>query len=236
MAKLVIKAGLDTWPGTAKDSFIAAKISSLTLCGAEDISGSRKYLLNAFILNTTLAASLKNESRQLLFSFIRKTENAFNEYCFARANLIDYLKTADKTVTSYFQSLAHFENCIMHLYQASNHFSAILGKKIFEKGDGSFFERLNSIYNQVKHIEAYPELRTFSGMGSFESFIKYQNEFASMTRQEVGDLATTPTWITNDGIESKAATISFPELSGQIMEYYEEAAAIATHDVRQHEQ
>lgn len=32
MAKLAIKAGLDTWVGTAKDNLIAARISELTLC------------------------------------------------------------------------------------------------------------------------------------------------------------------------------------------------------------
>jgi len=233
MAKLILKAGLDTWSGTAKDTLIAARISELTLCGAKDISDSRKYLLNAFIKNDDLASSLKNESRQVVFSFIRKTENAFNEYCFARANLIDYLKTMNKTVTPYFRSLAHFENCIMHLYQASTFFGALSGEKIFKKGDGSFFARLNPMYNQVKHIEAYPQLRTFRDKGSFEAFIKYQNEFSSMTPQEVGDLSTTPIWITNSAIESKTATVSFAELSNQIMEYYVEAAAIATHDVSQ---
>lgn len=92
------------------------------------------------------------------------------------------------------------------------------------------------MYNQVKHIEAYPELRTFRDKGSFEAFIKYQNEFSSMTPQEVGDLSTTPIWITNVGIESKTATISFAELANQIMEYYEEAEAIATYDVSQRKQ
>lgn len=235
MAKLIIKMGLGTWEDTAKDNYIAAEISKLVRCGAEDISENKKYLLNAFIKNHKLATSLKNESRRLIFNFIRKTEIAFNEYCYARNSLIDYLATKDETVTPYFQSLAHLENCIIHLYQAAMLFNGIAGEKQFQKDDGSIFDRANKMYNQIKYIESYAELGQFKGASSFEVFVKYQNESSSLDREKIGDLSTTALWITNCGIECKMAKISFTDLARQIMEYYEEAEKCATYDVDKHE-
>ena len=106
MARLVIRGGgLDTWPGEAKDNFIAAKISKLTGCSAPDISNRKKILLNTFIMNHRLALALKNESRRLVFNFIRKAEIAFDEYCAVRGALLEYLARPHQSVTPYFESL-----------------------------------------------------------------------------------------------------------------------------------
>ena len=177
---------------------------------------------------------MKNESRRLIFNFIRKVEIAFDEYCVARDALGEYLTKSDQTVTPYFQSLAHLENCIVHLYQAAMLFNGILGKKQFEKDDGSIFDKLNKMYNQIKYIESYSELSHFKGRSSFKTLVKYQNENSSMDIENIGDLSTTPIWITNSGFECKKCTISFAELSGQIMEYCEEAEAIVIYDVNKH--
>lgn len=231
MARLVLRFDPDALGDTARDNFIAAKISKLRYCGAPDISGNKKAILPAFIRNHRLALTLKNESRRLVFNFIRKVEIAFDEYCAARDALIEYLTQRDQRVTFYFKSLAHFENCIEHLYQAAMLFNAILGKNQFEKNDGSVLDRLNKAYNQFKHLDSYCELSQFKGQGSFQTLVRYQNENASMERNAIGDLSATPLWITNDGLECKTCVISFRELSEKIMDYYEEAEACAIHDV-----
>jgi hypothetical protein len=218
------------------DNFIAAKISKLKDCRAPDISKNKKYILNGFIMNHKLAVSLNNNSRRLVFNFIRKVEIAFNEYCLARHAIIDYLAANDQRVTAYFKALAHLENCIVHLYQAAMLFNGIIGEKQFKTDDDSILDRLNKVYNQIKYLESYSKQNQFKRHGSFQALVKYQNEGSSMEREDIGDLSTTPMWITNDGIECKMCVISFTALSKQITEYYEEAEACAIYDVNKHRQ
>lgn len=230
----IINMELDTWEGSARDNLIAPDISRLVHCGMSDISDQKKYILNNFITNIKFSAALKNESRRIIFNFIRKTEICFNEYCYARNHLIEYIKTKNEMVTPYFQSIAHLENCLMHLYQAAMLFNGIIGEKQFQTNDGSVLDRVNKVYNQIKYIESYAHGSQTGGASSFEMFIKYQNERSSLEREEIGDLSTTALWITNSGIECKMAEISFTELAAQITGYYEEAEKIATYDVAKH--
>jgi len=103
------------------------------------------------------------------------------------------------------------------------------------KNDGSVLDRLNKAYNQIKYVESYGESSQFKGQGSFQALVRYQNEGSSMEREAIGDLSTTPLWITNDGFECKMCMISFVGLSEKIIDYYEEAEACAVHDVNAHQ-
>jgi hypothetical protein len=115
-------------------------------------------------------------------------------------------------------------------------FNGIIGKRQFKTDDDSFLDRLNKVYNQIKYLESYSEHSQFKGHGSFQALVRYQNEGSSMKREDIGDLSTTPRWITNDGIECKMCVISFAALSKQITEYCDEAEACAIYDVKKHRQ
>jgi hypothetical protein len=52
----------------------------------------------------------------------------------------------------YFSALQHCENCLAATWQALEFGRKALGQKLFEKGDSSVYDRLNSVYNVGRHF------------------------------------------------------------------------------------
>ena len=59
------------------DTFVAHKMSSLTECGAPELTGDSRWL-NAYILNSSMVPDLRGERRAYAFNLIRLTEGAFS--------------------------------------------------------------------------------------------------------------------------------------------------------------
>jgi hypothetical protein len=88
----------------------------------------------------------------------------------------------EKTASGYFKALRHLESTVAALYQSYDFARA--GKAYFETRDGSSLERLNSLYNTSRHFDP--------------------------SKLPPGDLHAV--WITNNGLCTRANSITFEEL------------------------
>ncbi len=169
------------------DNFVAHKLSHLTECGAQEIQTNRNWL-NAFIPNSVFRSTLTAQQRAYVFNFLRRAEGATSSYREARSALIEYLETPRNVLSPYFRALLNFEVCISQCYQGYKLLATASGGRFFEKGDNSSAERLCFLYNDSKHMDS----RIDNG--------------------EIRTEATAAVWITNRGLESSRATLSFDEL------------------------
>jgi hypothetical protein len=192
----------------ALDNFVAPQLSELKSCGAEPLPEPCNFL-NSFILTNIFQMGYPAEKRSLLFNFIRRVEQAFYEYDQGRTNLRAHVEEPRSDhIAVYFRALAHFEQCVAVLYQASLFWKQLTtGKNLFSSGDGSFLDRVNKIYNVSHHMDE-----------------KIANEHV------VTQDPTTQVWLLSEGIacnEAKAtATITFAELRQELINMREAARYI----------
>jgi hypothetical protein len=169
------------------DNFIAHKLSELTACDAPDLADDSTWL-NTFILSTIFRVRLEPKTRAYLFNFLRRAEGAIDAYRTACAAVREYVSTPRNVITPYFRSLSHFEICLSQAYQAYELLARASGETIYNQGDGSPEERLQMLYVDSKHMD-----RMISG-------------------DKLPPEATAGVWITNTGLSSARASLSFAEL------------------------
>jgi hypothetical protein len=175
------------------DNFVAHKLSLLTECGARELPTNANWL-NAFILNSVFIARLAAKPRAYVFNFLRRAEGALSAYREARSALIEYLATPRHVLSPYFRSLLYFEVCISQCYQGLELLRKATDKDFFEPNDGSEAERLSFLYADSKHMDRL------------------------IKRGEIPAEATVAVWITNQGLESSRATLSFDELLEMLLQ------------------
>jgi hypothetical protein len=235
MAKLVVRVGVNTMPDDMKDRLIAPHFSQLTAPKIPDISGERKYVLSAFILNAKLAVSIPNGLRQHVFNFIRKSEDAFDEYAEAGRRLKQHVAAKNQTVSPYFAALRHFEHCLGHLYEAVlcvNGLRLPGHEKQFDKADGSVLDRVFVLHNHVKHMDTKFRQGKYHDEQSFTLFATGGPNSRVLADSDIPDVASVPIWLTNNGLECRAAALTYRELADEILGFHSEAAEIATVRVR----
>lgn len=171
------------------DNFVAHKLSELTACDAPDLPDDSAWL-NTFILNTAFRVRLEPKTRAYLFNFLRRTEGAISAYRAGCAAVREYIATPRDVLSPYFRALGQFEICVSQAYQAYELLARAAGETIYEEGDGSREERLQKIYVDAKHMD-----RMISG-------------------NKLPEEATAGVWITNTGLASARAILSFTELHG----------------------
>jgi predicted RNA-binding Zn-ribbon protein involved in translation (DUF1610 family) len=169
------------------DNFVAHKLSSLTDCGAPEITSNGSWL-GAFILNSVFIANLAPEPRSYAFNFLRRAEGALSSYRSARLDLIEYFQTPRNVLSPYFKALLNFEVCISQSYQGLELLATAGRVKVFDKGDDSKEERLERLYVQSKHMDRM------------------------IVSGQIPTEATAALWITNQGLECSKAELSFEEL------------------------
>ena len=169
------------------DNFVAHKLSLLTECGARELPAEANWL-NTFILTSVFRVSLPAKTRAYVFNFLRRAEGALSAYREARIALIEYLETPRNVLSPYFRALLNFEVCISQCYQGYELLATASGEKFFERNDGSEAERLQMLYVDSKHMD-----RMIDG-------------------GKIPTEATAAVWITNHGLESSNAALSFEEL------------------------
>jgi hypothetical protein len=177
------------------DNFIAHRLSELTVCGAPELAQEAKWL-NTFILKTVFHFSLPPKTRAYLFNFLRRTEAASAAYVEARRQLIEHLETPRNVVSPHFLSLAQFEVCIAQCYQGYELLARAAQSKLYEPGDDSAEEKLQTVYVDSKHMD-----RMIHG-------------------EKLTESAPSGIWITNSGLESSRGAISFEELHGLLTDMH----------------
>jgi hypothetical protein len=121
------------------------------------------------------------------YNFLRRAQFAFSEHRMARESTFAFLAHGGRSPIRYADALFHWE-CF--LAQAWHGFALLIAAwdgKAFDKDDGSVEQRLNALYNQMKHVES---------------------------RIENGQMipgATVPVWLDNDGLRSVDAQLSYAE-------------------------
>jgi len=231
MAILRFRFGLDAMVDDTKDKLIAPKISKLRKPAPPDISAERKAWLNALILNFDLSMILSNKNRQFLFNIVRKTEDAFDEYCLGVDNLKDYISAPTISLPHYFSAVRHFEHCLAHLCQATRCMNALTanwqGEKQFAHRDGSVLERVVDIHNAIKHMDERFEKGNLSNEVSFVLFATKGDSTKSIADANVASTANLTMWLTDDGLECGKVLLTYAELAQEIREWCREADNLA---------
>ncbi|MFZ1642559.1 MAG: hypothetical protein WAV07_14240 [Candidatus Contendobacter sp.] len=115
----------------------------------------------SYILQSSFGHKYPAPFHKWTIAFLRKTGYAFKHYFISRDALSLFVNTpilfsedTPKQLSSYFESLHNLEVSISLIYQAYCVFGKIIADgKFWNKGDGSTLERINLIYNNIKHAE-----------------------------------------------------------------------------------
>lgn len=192
------------WSNFVTDKFIAPEMSQFTSAKLPDLSAidsEQEFWLANYILNSILRVNIQSPERQRLFNFLRRSHSAFEEYAAARELTLTYLANPEGKL-SYLKAMGHWEALLGYMWQA---FRLILpGKfgKLYEKGEESFFERLNSLYNMSKHADG----AILDG--------KYFEDSPLCV------------WLTNDGLKSTDELLTFEEIVETLTQLAHLAAAV----------
>jgi hypothetical protein len=170
------------------DTYVAHKLSALTECGAPELSLESQWL-NRFIINSALYQQ-PADKRAFALNFIRRAEGAVLAYREAREALLEFIREPRNVISPYFRSLSNFEVCISYSWQACELIRKAIKQDLYVRGVESDLERLNSLYNDSKHLEE----RLAGG--------------------ELPTKAAATVWMTNVGLESVRCPsgLSFSEL------------------------
>jgi hypothetical protein len=171
------------------NKFVAHKLSFLTECGARELATNANWI-GAFVLTRTLTAPLPPKTREYAFNFVRRAEGAFFAYQQARTALSEYIQTPRNVISPYFRALLNFEVCIAQSCQGMELLATSSGKSApwRKKNDNSELGRLYRLYIDSKHMDEMID----GGKLPAE--------------------ATAAIWITNIGLESQRAAVTFDEL------------------------
>jgi hypothetical protein len=182
--------------------FGVSELSNLTECGAKELPALPDYLTIA-MLNHISGVTWHPEPavRHLDLNFLRRMHAAAEEYRLGRDHLVrcvEALAGGRHLLGAYLSALTHFEQCLGAIWQALELFDR-MGKKVqgdqskkmtlYTPNQGSDLERINQLYNGVKHFNA-----------------------------DQAEKTSTPIWITNRGIKGYGGLeLSFDELYDNVM-------------------
>lgn len=187
------------------NGFGAPRLSELTECGAPEMEEPKNYLGSLF-LNNLFAAQYPDPMKRLTVMFGRRADNAVREYRAGWQLLLSYLQRLPQGNNHFLVALratTHFEQCIGSASQAA----ALLDRLIdvanardpSEPPDSRDRERrLKLIWNRAKHFD--------------EDIVD-----PKVAAEDI----TAPVWLTNIGISSEKATVTWVELYSVLTEQQE---------------
>jgi hypothetical protein len=201
------------WNAGVLDRLVAPKCSALTGCLAPELAQPYDYF-GVYFLNNIFTSDRPDKTRWPTIVFVRRLTNAIQAYRDGREQMlkcVNALQHSSEMLRAYLDALSFFENTIVNGYLALLA-QKIVGKIIdsnhpdpFSKGDGSPAQRLNVVYNALKHFDD----NLITGI--------------------IPD--TAPLWLVNDGIEcigSKGKVkLAFGELTEFLTELESDAHFLA---------
>jgi len=177
------------------DKFIAPNASSFTQADIPDMSSydeQSTHWTSNFFLNSVLRATWKPPYNAYMYNYLRRTEAAFIEHDLARTETLAFIEFGRQSSRRYTAALFHWESFLGQSWHAYKTLQKCFEVQLFEQGDGSVEERLNKLYNQMKHVESRIE------------------------NAQILDGATVPVWLSNEGLVSIDATLTFTE-TGEVL-------------------
>lgn len=136
----------------ALDTFVAQEMSKLTRLTIESLSQDFPNADNwftQFVLRRIFQARVSDDKAPLAFAIIRRTHAALQEWELASSAAHGNLRS----VAVYFSVLRHLESCVSAVWQGLEFGRRSVGQNLFQKGDGSVYQRLNWVYNVSRHFE-----------------------------------------------------------------------------------
>jgi hypothetical protein len=184
------------------DKFVAPGISDFTSAEIPDVSEydpESKFWLANFVLNSGLRGTFDPPDNAYAYNYLRRTVAAFSEHEEARQATLAFLSSGRQSLSRYAAATLHWEFFLgqsWHAYLLLRGLFKFLTKQdipqVFVQGEGSVEERLNYLYNHMKHVESRIE------------------------NGQVVEGATIPVWLTNEGLRSTDALLTYAE-TGDIL-------------------
>lgn len=178
-----------------KDTYIAPELSVFTAADVPDMgshSSQSAHWLDNHILNILFRGAWTPPLSTYVFNFLRRGTYAFRAQEAARQATLASLAARNQSPSTYADALFHWEVFLGQSWHAFKLLEKAFDLILFEKESGSALERLNALYNQMKHVAS---------------------------RIECGQIpigATVPVWLTNQGLKSVDSILSFAE-TGEIL-------------------
>jgi hypothetical protein len=189
------------WGAPVLDNIVAPEMSQVTTCSAPDIPEPQVSLATYFLRNA-LGPALPTHLRPPANVYLRRWTLALSEYRAGRECLSRYVAGLPETNNEtgmFLSAVGHFEHSVVDAYvamMAMTAFERQIGDdewRPFKSEDGSPADRLNKLYNVIKHFDDRFQ------MG-----------------QKLGHLSVypAPLWITNDGLAAHTTLVNGKEFKG----------------------
>ena len=188
------------------DAHIAPGASAFNTAEIPDMSTWAKesgHWVANYFLNSALSAAFAPPMNAYAYNFLRRAQYAYVEHSLARASTLRFLEARGQSPRAYADALFHWECFLGQAWHAYALLVTAWKGKAFEKNDGSVEQRLNALYNQMKHVES-------------------RIENGQMPRG-----ANVPVWLENDGLRSIDARLSFGETAEVLKDLAKYADALS---------
>lgn len=175
------------------DKFIAPNASSFTQAEIPDMLGYDKessHWVANFSLNSVLLAAWKPPYHAYMYNYLRRAEAAFREHHAARTETLAFIESGRQSTKRYTAALFHWETFLGQSWHAYKTLQKCFDVALYKPGEGSVEERLNALYNQMKHVESRIE------------------------NKKMLEGVTVPVWLTNQGLVSVDSVMTFSETGG----------------------
>ena len=172
------------------DAHIAPGASAFDKAEIPDMSTWAKesgHWVANYFLNSALSGAFAPPMNAYAYNFLRRAQYAFSEHALAQESTLKVVAARGQSPRSYADALFHWECFLGQAWHAYALLGTAWNSKAFEKNDGSVEQRLNALYNQMKHVESRIE------------------------NGQVLPGANVPVWLENDGLRSIDAKLSFAE-------------------------
>lgn len=179
------------------DALFAPGISSFNKALIPDLGGEcpqADHWLSNLFLNSLLGPRYNAAWKQTAVTFLFRTQNALRAYNLARTKTLECVaafqpgRPASKL---YFEAVSHWESVLINIQIAIDLYLWVIEPGAAETDDAT---RIRLAANRVKH---------------------YAEDIANRTNH--GDL-TLPMWLTESGIKTAAAEVTFEELAENLCE------------------
>lgn len=177
------------------DTHIAPGVSSFTKAEIPDMSGYAKnssHWISAFFLNSALRTRFLPPMNAYAYNFIRRAQYAFKEHHSARSATISFIAGGGQSPTLYADALFHWECFLGQSWHSYKLLVTAWEGTAFSPNDGTVEQRLNALYNQMKHVESRIE------------------------NNQMIPGATVPVWMDNDGLRSIDTSLTYIE-TGEVL-------------------
>lgn len=188
------------------DAHIAPGVSTFTVAEIPNMTSHSKesaHWIANFFLNSAFNGSFAPPMNAYAYNFLRRAQYAFSEHELARESTILFVGGGGQSPTKYAKALFHWENFLGQAWHAFAILVTAWDGKAFDKNDGSIEQRLNSLYNQMKHVES------------------------RIDNAQMLPGATVPVWLENEGLRSVDANLTFTETGEVLMEIAKYADALS---------